>query len=69
MIVRVDYSLTKKAHSPTPGQYMGPRRRRDRYDRHDRYDRYDRYDDHRGGYRRDRYGISLSCPDFILLLS
>ncbi|XP_029972303.1 transformer-2 protein homolog alpha-like isoform X2 [Salarias fasciatus] len=53
--IRVDFSITKRAHTPTPGIYMGrptygggPRR----YDRgHDRnyersYDRgYDRYDD------------------------
>jgi len=26
-VIRVDYSLTKRAHSPTPGNYMGPRDR------------------------------------------
>lgn len=33
--VRVDYSITKRAHTPTPGIYMGKptaRGRRDRYD-------------------------------------
>jgi transformer-2 protein len=53
--IRVDYSITKRAHTPTPGVYMGrPTRPRDE-ERTDRDDRYgDRYDD-RGGYSRD-YG-------------
>ncbi|PAV84190.1 hypothetical protein WR25_06117 [Diploscapter pachys] len=35
--IRVDYSLTKRAHTPTPGQYMGyPPRKPSRYEeRHD----------------------------------
>ncbi|XP_057211500.1 transformer-2 protein homolog alpha isoform X1 [Triplophysa rosa] len=57
--IRVDYSITKRAHTPTPGIYMGRpthngggsssssggRRRDSYYDRgYDRYDRYDEYD-------------------------
>ncbi|XP_051992593.1 transformer-2 protein homolog alpha-like isoform X4 [Xyrauchen texanus] len=55
--IRVDYSITKRAHTPTPGIYMGrpthngggssssSGRRRDSYDRgYDKYDRYDEYD-------------------------
>jgi len=64
--IRIDFSLTKKAHEPTPGQYMG-KARRDGGRRYDRYgprgysprrrspprrDRYDPYDDRYG----DRYG-------------
>ncbi|KAK7153900.1 hypothetical protein R3I94_007305 [Phoxinus phoxinus] len=51
--IRVDYSITKRPHTPTPGIYMGRptygggpsvSRRRDSYDRG--YERgYDRYDD------------------------
>ncbi|KAI9097014.1 transformer 2b [Phlyctochytrium arcticum] len=41
--MRVDYSLTKRAHSPTPGRYMGQDVDRQRSDRD------------RGGYRRDEY--------------
>ncbi|XP_048389967.1 transformer-2 protein homolog beta isoform X3 [Stegostoma tigrinum] len=40
--IRVDFSITKRAHTPTPGIYMGrptySSRRRDSYDRYDRYD-------------------------------
>ncbi|XP_028674114.1 transformer-2 protein homolog alpha isoform X2 [Erpetoichthys calabaricus] len=54
--IRVDYSITKRPHTPTPGIYMGRpthsgssssggRRRDSYYDRgYDRYDRYDEYD-------------------------
>ncbi|XP_072268616.1 transformer-2 protein homolog alpha [Pyxicephalus adspersus] len=49
--IRVDYSITKRAHTPTPGIYMGrpthnSGRRRDYYDRgYERsYDRYEEYD-------------------------
>ncbi|XP_016138896.1 transformer-2 protein homolog alpha isoform X1 [Sinocyclocheilus grahami] len=56
--IRVDYSITKRPHTPTPGIYMGRpthngggssssggRRRDSCYDRgYDRYDRYDEYD-------------------------
>ena len=52
--IRVDYSITKRAHTPTPGVYMGrPTRSRDE----DRVDRDDRYDDrtYDRGYDRD-YG-------------
>ena len=53
----MDYSITKRPHTPTPGVYMGrptrsdrDRRSRDRYDRHER----DRYDD-RDPYYMDHY--------------
>ncbi|XP_055494182.1 transformer-2 protein homolog beta isoform X2 [Leucoraja erinacea] len=40
--IRVDFSITKRAHTPTPGIYMGrptySSRRRDSYDKYDRYD-------------------------------
>uniref|UniRef100_A0A673I9Y7 Transformer-2 protein homolog alpha n=1 Tax=Sinocyclocheilus rhinocerous TaxID=307959 RepID=A0A673I9Y7_9TELE len=56
--IRVDYSITKRPHTPTPGIYMGRpthngggssssggRRRDSCYDRgYERYDRYDEYD-------------------------
>ncbi|RPD74568.1 RNA-binding domain-containing protein [Lentinus tigrinus ALCF2SS1-7] len=50
--IRVDYSVTDRPHAPTPGEYMGHRRRRgrDSYSGRD-YDRYDRFDDRD---RRDR---------------
>ncbi|XP_042602004.1 transformer-2 protein homolog alpha-like isoform X5 [Cyprinus carpio] len=65
--IRVDYSITKRPHTPTPGIYMGRPthngggssssssggggRRRDSY--YDRgYDRYDRYDEYDYRYRR-----------------
>ncbi|KAG8573155.1 hypothetical protein GDO81_012310 [Engystomops pustulosus] len=60
--IRVDYSITKRAHTPTPGIYMGrPTHgagnggRRDRRENYDRgYDRggYDRYEDYEYKYRR-----------------
>eukprot|EP00102_Acyrthosiphon_pisum_P019336 XP_016656546.1 PREDICTED: transformer-2 protein homolog beta-like [Acyrthosiphon pisum] len=56
--IRVDFSITKRPHTPTPGIYMGRptmidersycRRSYNRYD-NNRYDRGDRYD------RRERY--------------
>lgn len=52
--IRVDYSVTDRPHAPTPGEYMGHRRRRGR----DTYSggRDDRYDDSRDSHRdrRDR---------------
>ncbi|XP_032880125.1 transformer-2 protein homolog beta isoform X2 [Amblyraja radiata] len=40
--IRVDFSITKRAHTPTPGIYMGrptySSRRRDSYDKYDKYD-------------------------------
>ncbi|KAM5157500.1 transformer-2 protein homolog alpha-like [Mantella aurantiaca] len=50
--IRVDYSITKRAHTPTPGIYMGrpthssSGRRRDYHERgYERgYDRYEEYD-------------------------
>ncbi|KAM9385435.1 transformer-2 protein homolog alpha isoform 2-T2 [Pholidichthys leucotaenia] len=61
--IRVDYSITKRPHTPTPGIYMGrptqnggggsSRRGRDSY--YDRgYDRHDRYDDYDYKYSRRR---------------
>ncbi|KTF99821.1 hypothetical protein cypCar_00004504 [Cyprinus carpio] len=67
--IRVDYSITKRPHTPTPGIYMGRPthngggssssssggggRRRDSY--YDRgYDRYDRYDEYDYRYSRRR---------------
>lgn len=68
--IRVDYSVTERAHAPTPGEYMGHRRRderrgdsyrdrdygRSRYDERDRdYARgRDRHDDRERDYGRDR---------------
>ncbi|KAI1793024.1 hypothetical protein LXA43DRAFT_886426, partial [Ganoderma leucocontextum] len=53
--IRVDYSVTDRPHAPTPGEYMGHRRRRgrDTYSGRDgdRSERNDRYDDRE---RRDR---------------
>ncbi|KAI9145689.1 hypothetical protein BKA69DRAFT_455489 [Paraphysoderma sedebokerense] len=55
--IRVDYSVTKRAHSPTPGYYKGKKRYSDRYGG-PRYDRdrpprrYERDDRDRD---RDRY--------------
>ncbi|XP_051873046.1 transformer-2 protein homolog alpha isoform X1 [Pristis pectinata] len=62
--IRVDYSITKRPHTPTPGIYMGRpthssgggggggRRRDSYYDRG--YDKYDRYDDRDYDYRYSR---------------
>ncbi|XP_026692637.2 transformer-2 protein homolog beta-like isoform X3 [Ciona intestinalis] len=55
--IRVDYSITKRAHTPTPGVYVGrpyaKPRDGDRYESRDRYDRGgDRHDRH---YERDRH--------------
>ena len=55
--LRVDYSITKRPHTPTPGVYMGrpTRTSDDRSDRHDRgdrgYDGRDRYYDDYGSSR------------------
>jgi len=66
--IRVDFSITKRAHTPTPGMYMGrptregrderrgPPQRRDRDDRRDRGG----YDDRRGG--RDDYRRRSRSP-------
>ncbi|KAH9921575.1 uncharacterized protein BXZ73DRAFT_51782, partial [Epithele typhae] len=59
--IRVDYSVTDRPHAPTPGEYMGHRRRRGGeppssgrgYDRFDDRDRRDR-EPYRGRYDRDR---------------
>ncbi|KAM3928558.1 transformer-2 protein homolog alpha isoform 2-T2 [Leptodactylus fuscus] len=60
--IRVDYSITKRAHTPTPGIYMGRPthgtgsggRRREYYDRGDRGNErnYERYEDYEYRYRR-----------------
>jgi len=47
--IRVDYSVTDRPHAPTPGEYMGHRRRRGR----DTYSSRD-YRDDRDDYSRDR---------------
>ncbi|GJE84786.1 transformer-2 protein homolog alpha/beta [Phanerochaete sordida] len=56
--IRVDYSVTDRPHAPTPGEYMGHRRRRGRdtysSERGERNDRYDRYDEPRDRRDRDR---------------
>ncbi|KAI0676735.1 hypothetical protein C8Q78DRAFT_1065473 [Trametes maxima] len=57
--IRVDYSVTDRPHAPTPGEYMGHRRRRGRDTYSGREERYDRYDDRdrrdRDPYRSSRY--------------
>ncbi|XP_029938200.1 transformer-2 protein homolog alpha [Salarias fasciatus] len=66
--IRVDFSITKRPHTPTPGIYMGrpthngggggggsSRRGRDRDFHYDRgYDRYERYDEYDYRYSRRR---------------
>lgn len=54
--IRVDYSVTDRPHAPTPGEYMGHRRRRgrDTYPGH-RDDRYERPDEPRDRRERDPY--------------
>lgn len=61
--IRVDYSLTERAHQSTPGEYMGYRRDRER--RGGDFGgggggggrgRYERDRDHRRDDRRDPYG-------------
>merc|ERR1739848_78568 len=54
--IRVDFSITKRAHTPTPGVYMGRPTYRgggggggDRYSGGDRYGGGDRYSGGRGG--------------------
>ncbi|KAL5527213.1 hypothetical protein ACEPAG_6004 [Sanghuangporus baumii] len=57
--IRVDYSVTERAHAPTPGEYMGHRRSGFRDDRRDRgpYREYRRdYDDRDKERDRDLYG-------------
>ncbi|KAI0773749.1 hypothetical protein C8Q74DRAFT_1201138, partial [Fomes fomentarius] len=49
--IRVDYSVTDRPHAPTPGEYMGHRRRRGRDTYSGSGRDYDRYDDRD---RRDR---------------
>uniref|UniRef100_A0A3Q4BWT5 Transformer-2 protein homolog alpha n=1 Tax=Mola mola TaxID=94237 RepID=A0A3Q4BWT5_MOLML len=64
--IRVDYSITKRPHTPTPGIYMGrpthnsgggggsSRRGRDSYFDRGSYDHYDRYDEYDYRYSRRR---------------
>ncbi|WVN88432.1 uncharacterized protein L203_103642 [Cryptococcus depauperatus CBS 7841] len=55
--IRVDYSATRKAHDPTPGQYMGPKRPiiEDQYNgRIDRYDDRRRFNDYPQASSRER---------------
>jgi len=58
--IRVDYSITERPHTPTPGIYMGRPTAPDRYGEHrgyggDRYERYGRGGGGGGGYRGERY--------------
>ncbi|XP_042536086.1 transformer-2 protein homolog beta-like [Dipodomys spectabilis] len=56
--IRVDFSITKRPHTPTPGIYMG-RPTYGGYRRWDYYDRgYDRGSDDREYYGREYYGRS-----------
>merc|ERR1712112_58656 len=65
--IRVDYSITKRAHTPTPGMYMGrptnsrDDRRGERSSGRDR-DRGDRGYGDRGGGRRDDYSRRRRSP-------
>ncbi|EIN10247.1 RNA-binding domain-containing protein [Punctularia strigosozonata HHB-11173 SS5] len=52
--IRVDYSVTERPHAPTPGEYMGHRRRRDGYGGRDSYRDRDYRDNDRERYGRDR---------------
>ena len=65
--IRVDYSVTDRPHAPTPGEYMGHRRRPARDSGYGRYRDRDDRDHHRDPHRdrsprrgpekdRDRYG-------------
>ncbi|XP_077977973.1 transformer-2 protein homolog beta-like isoform X2 [Glandiceps talaboti] len=62
--IRVDFSITKRAHTPTPGIYMG----RPTYPKRSAYDQYDsrerggsrHYERERGGEREPRYRRSPS---------
>lgn len=48
--LRVDYSITKRPHTPTPGVYMGRPTRSSQEDRYERgYERDRYYDDHYSG--------------------
>ncbi|EPQ59696.1 RNA-binding domain-containing protein [Gloeophyllum trabeum ATCC 11539] len=47
--IRVDYSVTDRPHAPTPGEYMGHRRRRDNRDSY--YGGRERDRDYRDSYR------------------
>uniref|UniRef100_V9KMD0 Transformer-2 protein homolog beta n=1 Tax=Callorhinchus milii TaxID=7868 RepID=V9KMD0_CALMI len=73
--IRVDFSITKRAHTPTPGIYMGRptynSRRRDTYNRSERYDDHEFYNRSnrrrspspyysRGGYRSHSRSRSYS---------
>merc|ERR1719166_552543 len=59
--IRVDFSITKRAHTPTPGMYMGRPTREGRDDRRRSPPRRDRgYDDRRGG--RDDYRRRSRSP-------
>lgn len=59
--IRVDFSLTKRAHSPTPGQYMGPGGGGGRHGGGGSYGRRpktSRRDSYRDGYSSRRRSIS-----------
>ncbi|XP_023339090.1 transformer-2 protein homolog alpha [Eurytemora carolleeae] len=60
--IRVDFSITKRAHTPTPGMYMGrPTGGRSRTERSDRGDR-DRDDRDRRGYGDRDYDRRRRSP-------
>uniref|UniRef100_A0A4W3IX06 Transformer 2 beta homolog n=1 Tax=Callorhinchus milii TaxID=7868 RepID=A0A4W3IX06_CALMI len=78
--IRVDFSITKRAHTPTPGIYMGRptynSRRRDTYNRSERYDDHEFYNRSnrrrspspyysRGGYRSHSRSRSYSPRKYI----
>ncbi|XP_066245836.1 transformer-2 protein homolog beta-like isoform X7 [Euwallacea similis] len=59
--IRVDFSITERAHTPTPGIYMGkPTYKYDRYEGRGRRDR-DRDDYNRGGSRYRRSPSPYYC--------
>ena len=51
--IRVDYSITKRAHTPTPGVYMG-KPTKSSYDDRDRDRDRGRHDDDRDDYYYDK---------------
>ncbi|KAK9886022.1 hypothetical protein WA026_014808 [Henosepilachna vigintioctopunctata] len=56
--IRVDYSITERAHTPTPGIYMG----KPTYKFSDRYDRRRERDDYYGSSRSSRYHRRSPSP-------
>lgn len=58
--IRVDYSITERPHTPTPGVYKGRKVRLDRRDDDDRYPRRRRSESSGSSARRRRRPRSLS---------